>query len=258
MTRLLVSVRDASEALAALAGGADIIDVKEPNRGSLGMADGDAVACVVEAVGERVPVSVALGELREWRDERSPAFSKNRASGTHQLPGALAYAKLGLSGLTSSDNWVHDWLECRTQIEAANGIAPRWIAVGYVDWQSADAPSLDEVIRAARDTDCAGVLFDTYSKSDGNLLDWLPLPELTERVAAIREAGLLAALAGGIGEKDVPQLVGTEPDILAIRTAACEGGRNGTVTESAVRRFRAAMDSAARPIAAASSHSRVD
>ena len=79
MTRLLVSVRDASEALAALAGGADIIDVKEPTRGSLGMADGDAVAGVVEAVGERVPVSAALGELCEW-PERSPAFQKSRAS----------------------------------------------------------------------------------------------------------------------------------------------------------------------------------
>ena len=36
MTRLLVSVRSAAEALAALAGDADLIDVKEPAGGSLG------------------------------------------------------------------------------------------------------------------------------------------------------------------------------------------------------------------------------
>ena len=36
---LLVSVRDAAEAELALAGGADVIDVKEPNRGSLGAAE---------------------------------------------------------------------------------------------------------------------------------------------------------------------------------------------------------------------------
>ena len=36
---LLVSVRSADEAIAALAGGADVIDVKEPNRGALGAAD---------------------------------------------------------------------------------------------------------------------------------------------------------------------------------------------------------------------------
>ena len=37
---LLVSVRSGAEAEAALAGGADLIDVKEPTRGALGRADG--------------------------------------------------------------------------------------------------------------------------------------------------------------------------------------------------------------------------
>ena len=41
---LLVSVRSAAEALAALAGGADVIDVKEPNQGSLGAADDDTIS----------------------------------------------------------------------------------------------------------------------------------------------------------------------------------------------------------------------
>ena len=39
-SRLLVSVRSAAEAEIALHGGADLIDVKEPTRGSLGRADG--------------------------------------------------------------------------------------------------------------------------------------------------------------------------------------------------------------------------
>ena len=37
--RLLVSVRNASEARAAINGGADVIDIKEPDHGPLGMAD---------------------------------------------------------------------------------------------------------------------------------------------------------------------------------------------------------------------------
>ena len=60
---LLVSVRSAAEALAALAGGADVIDVKEPNQGSLGAADDDTISAVVRAVAGRAPVSAALGEL---------------------------------------------------------------------------------------------------------------------------------------------------------------------------------------------------
>ena len=40
-TRLLVSVRSADEAEAAIAGGADVIDVKEPSHGPLGMSEPD-------------------------------------------------------------------------------------------------------------------------------------------------------------------------------------------------------------------------
>ena len=52
--RLLVSVRNADEAIAALAGGAHVIDVKEPERGSLGAADTSAIAEIVLAVNGRV------------------------------------------------------------------------------------------------------------------------------------------------------------------------------------------------------------
>ena len=42
--RLLVSVRSADEVAAAMAGGADIIDAKEPARGSLGAVDAATLA----------------------------------------------------------------------------------------------------------------------------------------------------------------------------------------------------------------------
>src|ERR1700678_3944537 len=90
---LLVSVRAVEEAAAALAGGADLIDVKEPNRGSLGRADDAVIAAVVAIVAGRRPVSAAMGELRD----RGPPF-----------PGPeLAYQKWGLSGC--GGRLVHCW-----------------------------------------------------------------------------------------------------------------------------------------------------
>src|SRR4051812_39902678 len=65
MPGLLVSVRSPQEALAALAGGADIIDVKEPANGSLGRAEDDVIRAVVDVVAGRRPVSAAMGELVE-------------------------------------------------------------------------------------------------------------------------------------------------------------------------------------------------
>lgn len=73
MTRLLVSVVSAEEARAALAGGADIIDVKDPRAGALGAPSPRVLAEVVDAVGDAAPVSVALGDSpgppkpRRWR-----------------------------------------------------------------------------------------------------------------------------------------------------------------------------------------------
>ena len=51
--QLLVSVRDATEAAAALHGGAGLIDVKEPARGPLGRADAATIAAVVQTVAGR-------------------------------------------------------------------------------------------------------------------------------------------------------------------------------------------------------------
>ena len=50
MTALLVSVRSAAEALTALAGGAALIDAKEPASGSLGRADDAVIRDIVTAV----------------------------------------------------------------------------------------------------------------------------------------------------------------------------------------------------------------
>ena len=61
--RLLVSVVSADEARRALAGGADIIDVKDPREGALGAPSPRVLSEVVAAVGGAAPVSVALGDL---------------------------------------------------------------------------------------------------------------------------------------------------------------------------------------------------
>ena len=65
MTRLLVSVRSAAEARTALAGGADVIDVKEPAHGSLGRASTEVIREVIDAVAGCVPVRNAESSSRK-------------------------------------------------------------------------------------------------------------------------------------------------------------------------------------------------
>ena len=60
--RLLISVTDAAEAVEAAAGGADIIDVKDPGAGALGQASPECVAEVRRVVPAGRPVTAALGD----------------------------------------------------------------------------------------------------------------------------------------------------------------------------------------------------
>src|SRR5216110_1714211 len=76
--RLLVSVADAAEARAALGGGADIIDAKEPRHGALGAVAPEVLRTIRDAVGSRRPVSVALGDCGSARAVETAA---RRAAG---------------------------------------------------------------------------------------------------------------------------------------------------------------------------------
>src|SRR5688500_14284157 len=82
---LLVGVRSGEEAALALAGGADVIDVKEPRRGALGAADAEVWNEVAEEVRGRAMTSAALGELLSEGVERRAASARS-----------LDFVKIGL------------------------------------------------------------------------------------------------------------------------------------------------------------------
>ena len=63
MTRMLASVNGPEEAEIALAGGADIIDLKDPTKGALGAVTPEGIRATVKAVGKRRPVSAVAGDL---------------------------------------------------------------------------------------------------------------------------------------------------------------------------------------------------
>lgn len=214
-SRLLVSVRSATEALAALAGGADLIDVKEPTRGSLGRADADTIAEVVRAVAGRRPVSAALGELAEWQEAPSPS--------------GLAFVKWGLAGCDA--NWPSAFERACLSCDPS----PQPVVVAYADWQRAGAPSVQDVSDfACRTRRC--LLIDTFAKDGSTLVDWLPVPRLTALCQRFREANIPIALAGALSLRAIEALLPLQPDWFAVRGAACaHGQRAGSIDPARVR-----------------------
>jgi uncharacterized protein (UPF0264 family) len=207
---LLVSVRSVAEALAALEGGASVIDVKEPDRGPLGRAEATIWSEVRRVVPKKFPVSAALGELAEWRNDVDC-----RATATHSA--SLNYVKLGLAG--AGLDWAREWADLRKSW----GPGPAWVAVAYADFDRAASPHPEDVLtEALRAPDCAGILVDTWDKAQPSPIEVSESWRSWFRQA--RQGGLSTALAGRLDESDIVRLRPLDPDLFAVRGAACQQG----------------------------------
>ncbi len=102
LPQLLVSVCDAQEAVAAVRGGAQIIDVKNPFQGPLGRADVETIRNIIAVLSTppyRRTISAALGETQEWMCELSSEQQEWMAF-LHTCRD-LQFLKLGTAGLLS-------------------------------------------------------------------------------------------------------------------------------------------------------------
>lgn len=225
MTKLLVSVRDAAEAKIALKAGVDLIDIKEPRRGSLGKADDDVIAEIVQLVNRRRPVSIALGELAHYADSELASARPSPA---------LQFAKIGLARCASNPLWQSRWATLWENIPPHIGR----VAVIYADWQTAAAPSPQDVLHHAAKLKCSGILIDTFDKSLPSLATlWQPA-QIAEIVAAAAKYKMISVLAGRISTHDVAQLLLHRPDYLAVRGAVCSPDRNGMIESKRISSFR--------------------
>jgi len=220
---VLVSVRDAAEVEAALAGGAAVIDVKDPARGSLGRAEARAVAAVAAVVGDRVPWTLAAGELAEGVE----ALAAWLGAVQEALPGSCAKpaaVKVGLAGMVGRP-WEADLarLHARLPPETAH------VAVVYADGDRVGAPAPLDVIAAARESGCTWLLIDTADKRSPGLLGLRSREEVSGWVAAARGHGLGVVLAGRIAVNEIPLAAAFDCDFVALRSAVCSNAGQGDV-----------------------------
>ena len=228
MTKLLVSVRNATEAIDALNAGADLIDVKEPKHGSLGRASTQVLNDVAAAVAGRVPISAALGEIGE--DIEASAL---------QALCHFNFAKIGLTQAVSCSNWRATWREVVNRLPP--GVAS--VAVIYADGDSYNAPPTESILREAVKLGCAGVLLDTFAKDGRNLFEHWPVSAVGELLAFTREHQMFGVLAGALKGKALLQAAALEPDYVAVRSAVCRGARTDSLSAELVARLATQLGS---------------
>jgi uncharacterized protein (UPF0264 family) len=223
MTRLLASVADLGELAPAAAGGADILDLKDPTAGALGAWPPERIA---EAVARtrawpiRPPLSATVGDLPMVPDTVTAHVTATAALG-------VDIVKIGLTPDGDPAGCV------AALAEQARGGA-RLVAVLFADlWP--DFRLLDTIARAG----FAGAMLDTAGKASGGLLRHKSLDVVARFVEDARRLGLLTGLAGSLTLADVPALLPLHPGVLGFRTALCVGGdRRGVLDPAAMAAIR--------------------
>jgi dihydroneopterin aldolase len=220
MTLMLASVTGPDEAEVAIAGGADIVDLKEPAAGARGALPAQRVAATVAAIAGRRRSSAVTGDLPMQAETVVAAAAAVAATG-------VDFVKVGLSPGAGREQVIR-------------AIAPlaaetRIVGVLFADREQ-DAAA---VVALCAEAGFAGVMLDTAGKSSGRLLVHAKIPALADFVRAAKARGLLVGLAGGLEEPDVPRLLALEPDFLGFRGALCAAGdRKAGIDLERVRAIR--------------------
>ncbi|MGH6822500.1 MAG: (5-formylfuran-3-yl)methyl phosphate synthase, partial [Methylocella sp.] len=178
MTLMLASVTNPAEAEAVWAGGADIIDLKDPAKGALGALDAEVAAGIVRAVGKRKPVSAAAGSSLGAPGAVVDAVAAMAATG-------VDYVKVGFSPGKSGADCV--------RALAPHASNTKLVGVLFADCE----PDLDMLALMANNG-FTGAMLDTAKKGAGRLLDHMDVAALDRFIDRCRENGLTSGLAGSL------------------------------------------------------------
>ncbi|AGK57937.1 hypothetical protein HYPDE_31313 [Hyphomicrobium denitrificans 1NES1] len=215
----LASVTSADEASLALAGGADVIDCKDPSAGALGALPHAVVREVAARVAGRLLVSATVGDLPPESGALVEAASAMARTG-------VDIVKIGFFG----DG------DARPAIAALGRVKHqkvRLVAVLMAD----QAPDY-ELIPYLAAHGFAGVMLDTADKSGGRLTTMLPAGGLSKFVSSARNSNLMCGLAGSLRMEDIAGLASLGPDVLGFRGALCETGRSSKLDPTRVAAIR--------------------
>ena len=214
MTGFLASVSTMHEAELVRSLGADVIDLKNPDRGALGAVDLDTAQSIAAMIGNGATLSATIGDLPLYAADLETAIGRMHATGVDII-------KVGVFDKTIS----------RFVLNTLNVLARKNIRIVLVFFAEIfpDEPDFQRL----KKTGITGVMLDTCEKAGGSLREKLDDGTLAEFVSNARRAGLISGLAGSLTREDIPPLLRLNPDYLGFRGALCKQNRRNTQIEAA-------------------------
>jgi len=228
--RLLVSPMNLEEAKAAMDGGADILDVKNPKEGSLGANFPWAIKAVKELAGDRMPVSATIGDLDFKPGTASLAALGAAVSGADFIKAGL----LGAKDRAQAEEMLAGIVRAVKDFDRRKMV----VASGYSDYQRAGSISPLLLPQAAAASGADLVMVDTAIKDGRSTFEFMSEQELRDFVNLGHKNGLLVAIAGTIGFEHLDLIKRIDPDIVGVRGIVCGGDRKSSIRADLVTKLR--------------------
>ncbi len=202
MTQLLISVKNAAEALLVLELGVDIIDLKDPSIGALGALDLEKTRRIVQVINGRGQLSTTVGEQQASLSELLDDIEARALMGVDMI-------KIAVSPLFYASDFVQ-----KMQVLTSNGI--KMVAVFFAD-ERIDLNLLPKLKQAV----FFGAMLDTKNKQQ-NLLQVQTKDDLQNFTQICHQYHLQSGLAGSLRPQHIAFLTEMNPTYIGFRGGVCD------------------------------------
>lgn len=214
--RLLVSIINREEAINAINGGTDILDIKNPKEGSLGANFPWVIKSISEEVHEiakDVEISATIGDA-----PYKPGTMALAALGC--TVSNVDYVKVGLFD-TSTESQAVEVMKAVSKAVKDYNSDVKVVCAGYSDSYRIKSVHPSAIPNIAIDSEADIAMLDTGVKDGQSLLNFMSLDQLADFTDQCHEHGLLSALAGSLKEEHILKLIPLKPDVVGVRSVVC-------------------------------------
>jgi hypothetical protein len=227
--KLLISSANEQEATEAIAGGADIIDVKNPLEGSLGASYPWVIKQIKAIKPANVELSCTLGDVLTQTGTMTLAALGAVTTG-------VDFIKAGLQGVKTKESAIEAMSKIARAVKDHRSDA-KVVVVGYADAHRVDSVDPLEVPDIAKRAKLDAAMIDTAVKDGKSTLAFMTSDQLRRFVEESHRSNLEAAIAGSLRKEDLLAIRAVGADIVGLRGAACTNGdrMNGLLRRERVR-----------------------
>ncbi|MDR1466888.1 MAG: (5-formylfuran-3-yl)methyl phosphate synthase [Oscillospiraceae bacterium] len=223
----MISVVNKDEALIARDSKAELIDIKNPEEGSLGAQSPLVIKEIVDVLPSDIEISATVGDV--------PYLPCTIAQAAYAVASfGVKYVKIGFKGCKNSEeakNLANKIVNSVKEFDSN-------IIIGcYADYKENNTLSPFEILEGVKNTGVSGILIDTLGKKGKNLFDYMGAEELKKFTYETHMHNLLVALAGSIKYDHIGVLKEMGADISGVRGAICDGDRMSEINPEKIKKF---------------------